>query len=582
MWRNYLTVAVRALAKSKTYAFINIAGLAIGLAACVMILLYVRYEKSYDSWLPDAENTYEFQTYFRIRKDGETVNPDARLRREDAVKKDFPQVEQSFTCSRQWPVVHPGRPGLSTKDICSPTTISSRPSTAARAGPALPCRRPRRHAERGAALRHRPVVGRTLTVISRGTSAISGSPACSGTCRRTSFSRRDRAARLHSLLPTSPQFLTCWGCQSGWVYLKLRPAPTSPSPGAAAGLGEAQHPRRAQRRHPLQPGDDQDWHVVNVRDIHLGKAQDGAMTPGNDRQTIVTFTIIAFLILGMACVNFTNLATARASQRAREVALRKVLGANRKQLITQFLGESVLIAAIAMLLALALVELLLPAVLRLPRCRAGAALFRLGRDAAADPRADPAGRRAGGLYPAFYLSRFQPAQVLKANKSSAGNAGHGAAARNVLVVAQFAVSIGLIICTAVVYAQTVYARTVDPGYHRDGLIQIENSAAASCCRKAEAIVEMSRVPGVVSVGRSGIGVATDNNNNTGVILPGRSEPVNIGNYSVDEGFFGRWACGSSPAAGSTPTGRATIRPSLPDEPDAVRAAAHGARAASTS
>ena len=109
--------------------------------------------------------------------------------------------------------------------------------------------------------------------------------------------------------------------------------------------------------------------MVNVRDVHLGIAQDGAMTPGQRPTTIVTFTIIAFLILGMACVNFTNLATARASQRAREVALRKVLGANRRQLITQFLAESVLIAAIAMLLALALVELLLPALRQLPRCR---------------------------------------------------------------------------------------------------------------------------------------------------------------------------------------------------------------------
>ena len=95
--------------------------------------------------------------------------------------------------------------------------------------------------------------------------------------------------------------------------------------------------------------------MVNIRDVHLGRAQQAPMTPGNDMGTISTFTIIAFLILGMACVNFTNLATARAGQRAREVALRKVLGANRKQLITQFLAESVLIAGIAMVLALALV-----------------------------------------------------------------------------------------------------------------------------------------------------------------------------------------------------------------------------------
>ena len=149
------------------------------------------------------------------------------------------------------------------------------------------------------------------------------------------------------------------------------------------------------------------------------------MNPGNDWTSIYTFTIIAFLILGMACVNFTNLATARASQRAREVALRKVLGANRKQLIIQFLAESVLIASIAMLLALALVELLLPA---------------LGTFLDADLQMTYFGWNgmllpilvltllvgaAGGVYPAFYLSRFQPAQVLKANKSSAEAAGSG-------------------------------------------------------------------------------------------------------------------------------------------------------------
>src|SRR5690349_24765733 len=149
------------------------------------------------------------------------------------------------------------------------------------------------------------------------------------------------------------------------------------------------------------------------------------MTPGNDTRTITTFAIIALLILGMAVVNFTNLATARASQRAREVALRKVLGATRRQLIVQFVAESILISAVAMLLALALVELLikpfaafLDADLTLNYLGAGGILL-------------PAivltliVGVVSGLYPAFFLSRFQPAQVLKANRSAAETPGSG-------------------------------------------------------------------------------------------------------------------------------------------------------------
>src|SRR5207237_2756039 len=335
-----------------------------------------------------------------------------------------------------------------------------------------------------------------------------------------------------------PNFLTCWGCQSGWNYFTLRPGTDPAAIRSQLQAWERRNiPDQPFGQTVYNPGTDQDWNVGNVRDVHLGAAQGGARSPGNDRQTIITFTIIAFLILGMACVNFTNLATARASQRAREVALRKVLGANRKQLITQFLAESVLIAAIAMLLALALVELLLP--LFSSFLNASLAMQYLGWDGMLLPIVGLTllVGAAGGVYPAFYLSRFQPAQVLKANKSSAEASGSGLL-RNVLVVAQFAVSIGLIICTAVVYAQTVYARTVDPGYHRDGLIQIENLGRRQLAARADSIaLEMSRVPGVVSVGRSGIGVATQNNNNTGVIMPGRTDPINIGNYSIDVDFF---------------------------------------------
>src|SRR5688572_17835823 len=198
----------------------------------------------------------------------------------------------------------------------------------------------------------------------------------------------------------------------------------------------------------------------------------------------------------MACVNFTNLATARASQRAREVALRKVLGANRQQLITQFLAESVLIAAISMVLALAFVELLLPALSSF--LDADLAMSYFGLDGMLLPilLLTLLVGAAGGVYPAFYLSRFQPAQVLKANKSSAEATGTGRL-RNGLVILQFAVSIGLIICIAVVYAQTVYARTVDPGYRRDGLIQVENLGRRQLLERSDAIAEeIGRVPGV--------------------------------------------------------------------------------------
>jgi putative ABC transport system permease protein len=160
-----------------------------------------------------------------------------------------------------------------------------------------------------------------------------------------------------------------------------------------------------------------------------------------------------------------------------------------------------------------------------------------------------------GLYPAFFLSRFQPAQVLKANRSAADTPGSGRL-RAALVVMQFAVSIGLIVCTAVIYGQTVFARSVDPGYKRDHIIQMEELGRAQLFPRNEGFVEqVKRIPGVVAAGLTDIGVATDNNSNSGIIPPGSNQLVNIGQYNVGEGFFdamgltlkaGRWFDASRP------------------------------------
>lgn len=547
MWRNYVTVGVRALVKNKTYAFINIFGLAIGLAACLMLLLYVRYETHYDSWLPNAENTYQFQTHYRSKQTGEEQDLQmAAYVSGQRLKADFPQVDRMVYALSAEPVVTRGGEALPTHDVLLVDNlffdVLQFPLVRGDPGTALAQTNNvvLTQSEARRIFGTENVLGRTVTMTSHGITTDYRITGIARDLPHNSHVRFTMVARLDlaRYFSDQPTFLTCWGCQSGWVYFTLRPGGDPAAIQAALPAWERRNiPTQHFGQVAYNPGEEEDWRITNVRDVHLGLAQGGQMTPGNDRTSIFTFTIIAFLILGMACVNFTNLATARASQRAREVALRKVLGANRKQLITQFLAESVLIAAIAMLIALAMVELTLPTFASF--LDADLAMHYIGSGGMLLPilALTLVVGAAGGIYPAFYLSRFQPAQVLKANKSSAEASGSGAL-RNVLVIAQFAVSIGLIICTAVVYAQTVYARTVDPGYHRDGLLQVENLGRRQLLSRADAITaEIARVPGVVSVGRSGIGVATQNNNNTGVQVPGQAEPVTIGDYSVDIGFF---------------------------------------------
>jgi putative ABC transport system permease protein len=581
MWRNYWTVAVRALAKNRTYSIINIAGLAIGMAACILILLYVRYEQSYDRWIPNVADSYQLQTWRPSPRDGEpSFLQMAPFISKERIAKDFPQVERAAYLTSSSPVFLKDGEASATEDyaltdddflqvvnlpLASGTTLNA-PQTAV--------------LSEGEAKRRfgtPDVVGRTFTVISRGVKRDFKVTGVVKDVPKNSHMKLNAILRMdfNALYAEDPYFLKCWGCQSGWVYAKLKP-------GTDVSQLQAQMPAWEKRNIPDEPtegprfnqGDENDWHFVNLSQIHLGKAQEGEATPGNDRRTIATFAVIAVLILGMAVVNFTNLATARASQRAREVALRKVLGATRKQLIVQFVSESILIAAAAMLLALALVELVvgpfaafLEADLRLNYFGAGGVLL-------------PAIALTllvgivSGLYPAFFLSRFQPGQVLKANRSAAETPGSGRL-RAGLVVLQFAVAIGLIVCTAVIYSQTVFARSVEPGYKRNNILQVDELSRAQLFDKGEAIVEqMKRVPGVVAVGRTNIGVNTDNVSITSLVPPGATEPVDIHQYGVDEGFFeamgltlkaGRWFDPNRPADDMTTP--------YPPQPEAEKAMA---------
>jgi putative ABC transport system permease protein len=240
----------------------------------------------------------------------------------------------------------------------------------------------------------------------------------------------------------------------------------------------------------------------------------------------------------MAVMNFINLSTARATQRAREVALRKVLGAGRRHLIAQLLGESLLMAGIAMLLALAAAEV--ASAWSSAWIDADLRMDYLGEDGMLWPALALFALTGllGGLYPAFYLSRFQPAAVLRANQAAAEAPGSGRL-RAALVVVQFAIAIGLMACTTIIYWQTRYVETIDPGYRRDGLIQIDSAwrFAGDSTEYEAARREMLAIPGVVAAGRTSLGLAATNKSIQAVRAPGVQEGLSMGVYGVDPGFF---------------------------------------------
>ena len=232
MWRNYLTVGIRALTKNKTYAFINIVGLAIGLAACLLLLVYVRYETSYDTTLPNAENTYQLQTLYTEKATGQRLNLQmASYVSGQRFRDNFPQVEAMVYASAggttvirngeavnvdnaslvngpffdtvQIPLLH----GDAASALQNPGSVALSKSTAIRLfGTDNP-------------------VGQTLTQMLRGRQVDFRVTAVFDDLPRNSHMRFSMLSRIDptSYYAETPEFMTNWGWQSGWYYMRLRP-----------------------------------------------------------------------------------------------------------------------------------------------------------------------------------------------------------------------------------------------------------------------------------------------------------------------------------------------------------------------
>jgi putative ABC transport system permease protein len=540
MWRNYLSVALRSLARHKVHAFINVFGLAVGLAACLLILIYVRYESRYDDWLPGADRVFQVQTVSTDPDEAESpLDQYTHGMIAESFAREFPQIDAITRLDPVNPVLlREGQPSFARIWLTDENFFRVLPLPLIRGDAATALAGMDSlvvsHSEAINRFGTVDAIGQTITAVRRGEQQALRVTGVFEDIPRASH----MAFAMLGRMPEAERTECGWGCVSSFVYLKLRPGADAAAIARRLPLWERRAIPTAGAGVQQQPVAERfDWRLVNLRDVHLSGAPGVLERPGNDRTTLLTFAIVAVLILGMATINFVNLATARASQRAREVALRKVLGATRSQLIAQFLLESVLVTGIAVALAIAAVELALPWVAA--ALDADLEVRWLGGDGIAMPVIAlwAVVGVAGGFYPAIYLSRYRPAEVLKANKSTAEPLGTGRL-RSILVVIQFAVSIGLMICTMIVYSQTTFAQRSDLGFDREGLIQIGNVNRAAVIPQTETLMrQIARIDGVEAVAGSNVRVAMDQPLTATVQVPGRAQAETIGFYSVSPEFF---------------------------------------------
>ncbi|MGH7451584.1 MAG: ABC transporter permease, partial [bacterium] len=491
MLKNYLKITLRNLRRNKAYSFINIAGLAIGMACCILILLFVQDELSYDRFHTNKENVYRIQMAWRNPQTGETsenaINP---YRLAEAMRTDFPELPQIVRLYPQGrTLIRRGEKRFNENDFyfVDPNIFEVFSLQLFEGDPATALRDPytvviTKEIARKYFGDENPI-GQSLT-YDNDELKITGIMA---ELPRNSHFHCDFIA---SMAVANQEFsrivLENWGEMTVYTYLML-PAGTSPVE------LEGRFDAFVKKHMP-------DWasavrlKLIALTDIHLHSHTSGELEANGDVIYVYAFTAIAFFILLIACINFMNLATARSAKRAREVGMRKVLGAVRAQLRRQFLGESLFFALVALLLALVIVQLVLPAFNGFVEREFSLDLTQNWVMLASLLAIALFVGLVAGSYPAFVLSTFEPVQVMK---GAAGKNSRGAILRKTLVTLQFAISIFLIVVTAIVYRQLQYARDIKLGFNKEHVVAISGVPLSLRQQFEQFRNELAQNPGVV-------------------------------------------------------------------------------------
>ncbi|MXX02396.1 MAG: FtsX-like permease family protein [Gemmatimonadetes bacterium] len=501
MIRNYITTAIRNLLKHKGYSLVNVIGLALGLAGCILMLLYIRYETSYDDFHLKQDRMYriEVDMLFDGRESKFTTTPSAWG---PVLLAEYPSIEN---LTRLRPLLEQQPVQLEDRSIrgkasffADSTLFDVFTLPLARGTPATALTRP-----------HTIVLSESMANTCFGETDPTGSPITLDLGKGNTLPLtvtgvvRDLPENSHLRFDFLISYVTLeslgWGEPANmrdhggdfniYTYLLLRE-------GYSARELEQQLPGFIERHlgDVLRAfGMEQNAYLRPVGDIHLYTYD---MTRGGgtgDIRTVYVAFLLAAFILVLACANFINLTTARSLSRASEVGMRKVLGGTRAHAMLQYIGESVLLTLFALGLSIVLLQTLLPAVNDL-----------LNQNINLELTTDTMLMLAGvvllvgilaGTYPAFVISSFQPTAVLRGSSESGAT---GALFRRILIVFQFTVSVVLIIGTWTISDQLDYMLSEDLGFEEDGVVLIDMPERAYEVFRDNAL----RYPEILAMARS--------------------------------------------------------------------------------
>ncbi|WP_336517779.1 ABC transporter permease [Pollutibacter soli] len=491
MIKNYLKIAFRNLWKHKAFTTINILGLCVGITASFLILLYVSFELSYDSFHSKADRIYRIVC--DIKTPTEVINAGGPAWAvAPNVKQEFPEVEAFVRIAgdddllmRNGDIKFQQKDAMWADsaffDVFDYKLIKGDRRTALKEPISIVFTKSTAKKYFG----DKDPMGQTILITGEGfpakvTGVMEDMPENSQIKGDVVLSMSTITQKFNASLDSQ------WGNYGAQAYLLLKANTNAKSL-------EKKFPDFLERRNGTEMKQNQMYATLfleKLKDVYLRSTRNGSKT-GNINNVYI-FSVVAIFILLIACINFINLATARSAERAKEVGLRKVVGAEKSQLARQFLGESVILTLIAVILSVGLTALLLPMFNQLAGKTISSGIFSQPLYLAYLLAGAIIIGIVAGIYPAIVLSSFTPVTVLKGKFSTSMK---GILLRKGLVVSQFAISIALIIGTIIVYLQMNHMRSSDLGFNKDQLLVINSGGDPA---KQSFKESLRSIPGVKS------------------------------------------------------------------------------------